>query len=121
MAANAWQSAHTLFLGRHDGGEASDTPVGEVDDHHGRRERRGELQRMHPPAVLRREEADQALEQRHSGVWSGAAAPSLCAALAERRASGELRTAPAAQRVHPDALRRHFAQDRPLHRDEERQ
>jgi hypothetical protein len=73
------------------------------------------------PAILRREEIDQALEQRHSGVGRRAAASALRAALAERRARGELRTAPAAQRVHPDALRSHLTQNRPLHRDEERQ
>jgi hypothetical protein len=57
---------------------------------------------------------------RRSGVRRRPAAP-LCAALAQRGARGELGAAASAERVHANALRRHLAQDRPLHRDEERQ
>jgi anti-sigma factor RsiW len=76
---------------------------------------------VQPPAILRCEKADDPLEERHSGVRGGTTAPSLRTALAERRTRGELRTAPAAQRVHANAVCSDLTQDRPLHRDEERQ
>jgi hypothetical protein len=75
---------------------------------------------MQAPAILRRENVDQALDVGHSGVGRRSAPPS-CAALAQRGARRELRTAASAQRVDTHSLRCHLAQDRPLHRDEERQ
>jgi hypothetical protein len=69
------------------------------------------------PAVVRREEVDQPLECRHSGVRRRSAA-SLRATLTQRGARRELRTTASAQRVDANALRRHLAKNGTLHRHE---
>ena len=75
---------------------------------------------MRSPAVPSREDVDQSLDRRHSGVRRRSAAP-LRAALAQRGACRQLRAAAAAQRIDANTLRGHLAQDWPFHRDEERQ
>ena len=102
---DARQPADALLLGRHGGGEAAEAPVGDVDDQHWSGERGDDLQRVQSPAVLRREERDQPLEQRHSGVRGGTAA---AAARSSRRA---WRSRRAARRIGRTAsTREHRAQ-----------
>ena len=98
--------------------EASQSPVGEPHDQHRSEQRGHQLQRMQSPAVVLREEGGQSLDRLHSGVRRRSAA-SLRAALAQRGARRELRTAAPAQRVDANALRRHLTENRTLHRYEE--
>ena len=118
MAADARKSSRFRVARRERVGTYTHVPVSEPDDDHGDEQGDEQFQGMESPTVPRRDEVDQSLERTHSGIRRGSAS-SLRAAVAQRGARGELRTAAAAERIDAHALRRHLAEDRPRHRHEE--